>query len=51
MVSLGLEPGVAGWKAQTNSLSYSGTQKSMLFNLYLNCDGERDENIKQRRPG
>ena len=25
MVCLGLEPGVAGWKAQTNPLSYSGT--------------------------
>ena len=25
MVCLGLDPGVAGWKAQTNPLSYSGT--------------------------
>ena len=25
MVGLGLEPWVAGWKAQTNSLSYGGT--------------------------
>ena len=25
MVCLGLEPGVAGWKAQTNPLSYGGT--------------------------
>ena len=25
MVCLGLEPVVAGWKAQTNPLSYSGT--------------------------
>ena len=27
MVCLGLEPGAAGWKAQTNPLSYSGTPK------------------------
>ena len=26
MVCLGLEPGVAGWKVQTNPLSYGGTQ-------------------------
>ena len=25
MVCLGLEPGAAGWKAQTNPLSYAGT--------------------------
>ena len=25
MVCLGLEPGVAGWKAQTNPMSYGGT--------------------------
>ena len=25
MVCLGLEPGVAGWKMQTNPLSYGGT--------------------------
>ena len=25
MVCLGLEPGVAGWKVQTNPLSYGGT--------------------------
>ena len=25
MVCLGLEPGAAGWKAQTNPLSYNGT--------------------------
>ena len=25
MVCLGFEPGVAGWKAQTNPLSYGGT--------------------------
>ena len=27
MVCLGLEPGAAGWKAQTNPLSYGGTPK------------------------
>ena len=27
MVCLGLKPGAAGWKAQTNPLSYSGTPK------------------------
>ena len=25
MVCLGFEPGAAGWKAQTNPLSYGGT--------------------------
>ena len=36
MVCLGLEPGVAGWKAQTNLLSYGGTPKESvnLYNLY-----------------
>ena len=29
MVCLGLEPGAAGWKAQTNPLSYGGTPKSL----------------------
>ena len=33
MVCLGLEPGAAGWKAQTNPLSYGGTPK--LSNVYL----------------
>ena len=28
MVCFGLEPGAAGWKAQTNPLSYSGTPNS-----------------------
>ena len=27
MVCLGLEPGAAGWKAQTNPLSYGGTPR------------------------
>ena len=31
MVCLGLEPGAAEWKAQTNPLSYGGTQ---IMNLY-----------------
>ena len=30
MVCLGLEPGAAGWKVQTNPLSYSGTPLSFL---------------------
>ena len=29
MVCLGLEPRAAGWKAQTNPLSYGGTPKHM----------------------
>ena len=29
MVCLGVEPGVAGWKAQTNPLSYGGTLPSL----------------------
>ena len=31
MVCLGLEPGAAGWKAQTNPLSYSGTPMELLI--------------------
>ena len=34
MVCLGIKPGVAGWKAETNPLSYGGTQKEKL------CFGE-----------
>ena len=39
MVCLGLEPGAAGWKAQTNPLSYGGTPSLsnivyFLFNFY-----------------
>ena len=30
MVCLGLEPGAAGWKAQTNPLSYGGTHQLNL---------------------
>ena len=31
MVCLGLEPGAAGWKAQTNPLSYGGTPKQQTL--------------------
>ena len=31
MVCLGLEPGGAGWKAQTNPLSYGGTPTLIIF--------------------
>ena len=31
MVCLGFEPGVAGWKAQMNPLSYGGTPKIVMF--------------------
>ena len=31
MVCLGLEPGTAGWKAQTNPLSYGGTRVLFLI--------------------
>ena len=33
MVCLGLEPGAAGWLAQTNPLSYGGTPPLRYFNL------------------
>ena len=33
MVSLGLEPRAAGWKALTNPLSYGGTQIRALLQL------------------
>ena len=39
MVCLGLEPGAAGWKAQTNPLSYGGTHSNPFmfdrFSCYL----------------
>ena len=38
MECLGLEPGAAGWKAQTNPLSYSGTPY-----LGLNLDLQTSE--------
>ena len=31
MVCLGVEPGAAGWKAQTNPLSYGGTPTACLI--------------------
>ena len=33
MVCLGLEPGAAGWKAQTNPLSYGGTPTNANITL------------------
>ena len=35
MACLGLEPGAAGWYAQTNPLSYGGTLKIQGLNLFL----------------
>ena len=35
MACLGFEPGVAGWKAKTNPLSYDGTPKSPLLNFLI----------------
>ena len=34
MMCLGLEPGVARWKAQTNPMSYGGTHK-MAFTYFV----------------
>ena len=31
MVCFGLEPGAAGWKAQTNPLSYGGTPRTFTY--------------------
>ena len=33
MVCLGFEPGAAGWKVQTNPLSYGGTPTVNVFAL------------------
>ena len=33
MVCLGLKPGAAEWKVQTNPLSYGGTQLLQLFDI------------------
>ena len=33
MVSLGFEPGAAGWKVRTNPLSYGGTPVCSFFDL------------------
>ena len=39
MVRLGLEHWAAGWKAQTNTLSYGGTPtKHKIFHLGYNLD-------------
>ena len=39
MVCLGLEPGAAGWKVQTNPLSYGGTSLMTLCDdLFPNYD-------------
>ena len=35
MVCLGLEPEAAGWKAQTNPLSYGGTPSALFFDCSL----------------
>ena len=45
MVCLGLEPGVAGWKAQTNPLSYSGTplMTSFYTSNFCNADSKIQE--------
>ena len=45
MVYLGFEPGAAGWKAQTDPLSYGGAPTSPLF-----CATYRmDLNFRRRR--
>ena len=35
MPCLGLEPGAAGWKLQTNPLSYGSTPLLLFFIIYL----------------
>ena len=42
MVCLGLEPGAAGWKAQTNPLSYGSTPTFLIFNLMNFSNGGRE---------
>ena len=34
---MGLEPGVADWKAQTNPLSYGGTSNRTSFYFTIFC--------------
>ena len=42
MVCLGFELRAAGWKAQTNPLSYGGTPKSILLSDLTNvCRGAK----------
>ena len=36
MVCLGFDPGVAGWKAQTNPLSYGGTPSTIFLHMWTN---------------
>ena len=48
MVYLGLEPGAAGWKAQTNPLSYGGTSKmlkaaTILLLVFNECRATGDK--------
>ena len=38
MVCLGLEPGAAGWKAQTNPLCYGGTPGILLIMYQILCN-------------
>ena len=38
MVCLGFEPGAAGWKAQTNPLSYVGTARKKTIVSEANTD-------------
>ena len=46
MVCLGLEPGAAGWKAQTNPLSYGGTPICTFVYLFtINCN-EKTKKLK-----
>ena len=41
MVSLGFEPGAAGWKVRTNPLSYGGTPSFQLLIVTLESyDGQ-----------
>ena len=38
MACLGVEPGVAGWKAQMNPLSYGGTpSKEVFYTPWVKC--------------
>ena len=48
MVCLGLEPGAAGWKTQTNPLSYGGTPKK-VWSMPLNLLTQITQEINPRR--
>ena len=41
MECLGVEPGVAGWKAQMDPLSYGGTPWLHILLLKRSIDGEK----------